>query len=271
MVGDKWGYIDYTGQFVISPRYGVARPFSDGLAVVTSSPSETHTTRFGYIDKNGAQVIAEQFNWARPFSEGLAEVCIGSCLGKGSATARIGYIDKKGDFVIPPQFSGSGPFRDGFASASVDRHEHISDRRYGYINRTGQLVIQPRFMLASPFSHGLAATNEGYIDRFGKVVIEAQRASDAGDFSDGLALVRMRPGVAFIDTKGTIVLRFDGWSVGPFSEGRAPACSADCGPSNGGQNWGYINKRGEFVIEPQYGAVGAFSGGLAPVCLGCSG
>ena len=34
----KWGFIDTKGQFVIPPQFGWVGDFSDGLAIVTSTP-----------------------------------------------------------------------------------------------------------------------------------------------------------------------------------------------------------------------------------------
>ena len=247
MVHGKWGYINNTGRLVISPQYGSASSFSDGLAVVTSTPSEGYWepgTLFGYIGKLGTLVIPERFNWARPFSEGLAEVCIGPCRNRDLKLARKGYINKNGDFVIPLQFSRSGPFSEGLAAVSLDRTDNLYERRHGFINRLGQFLIEPQFAWAHPFSQGLAATDQGYIDRSGKLAIVAQPDRRAGDFAEGLALVRTTAGIAFIDSNGKALLELQGWSVGSFSQGLAAACNGDCGPSSSGQNWGYVNKRG---------------------------
>jgi hypothetical protein len=270
--GGKWGYIDNTGQFVISPQYGFAQPFSDGLAAVSTAPSQGDSgshTLFGYIDKSGTLVIPERYNWAQQFSEGLAAACEGPCRDPG--TARKGYIDKDGDYIIPAQFSLAGPFSGGLAPVSLSRNRDLWEWRYGFIDRSGQFVIPPLFRSASPFSEGFAATSQGFINRNGELAIAAQAHPRTDGFSDGLALIRTAAGTTFVDTNGKIALELGDWSAEPFSEGLAPACKSDCGPSSSGRNWGYINKRGEFVIEPQFGAVGQFSGGLARVCVGCSG
>lgn len=80
----KYGYMDRTGKIVISPQFGCADPFSEGLARVSIN------NKNGYIDKTGKFVIPPQFDVASSFSGGLAEVRLGD---------KSGYIDKTGNFV----------------------------------------------------------------------------------------------------------------------------------------------------------------------------
>lgn len=49
--GDKWGYIDTTGKFVINPQFDEARLFQEGLAAVEIGG------KWGEIDKTGKIVI----------------------------------------------------------------------------------------------------------------------------------------------------------------------------------------------------------------------
>jgi hypothetical protein len=137
-----------------------------------------------------------------------------------------GYIDRQGKIVIQPQFlvfgNRGGDFFEGLANVTtkddgdffidasgkrVTRSHYLStgdffeglatrwfstEKKYGYIDRTGNLAISASFDSAGNFSEGLArvriAGREGYIDRSGKLAIPARFAS-AGDFSDGHALV----------------------------------------------------------------------------------
>ena len=57
-VGDKWGYIDKTGEMVINPQFDCpphfnadAVEFSEGLAPIKISD------KWGYTDKTGEMVI----------------------------------------------------------------------------------------------------------------------------------------------------------------------------------------------------------------------
>jgi hypothetical protein len=87
--GNKWGYIDKTGKYVINAQFEDANRFSDGLAPVKLGG------KYGYIDKTGKYVISAQFDFAGLFSDGIAPVELGG---------KWGFIDKTGKYLISPQF-----------------------------------------------------------------------------------------------------------------------------------------------------------------------
>jgi hypothetical protein len=78
----------------------------------------------------------------------------------------------------------------------------------GYIDKTGKVVINPQFDNFGQFSEGLANVRighkEGYIDKTGKFVINPQ-FDDVGPFSDGLAPIRIGYKLGYIDKTGKIV------------------------------------------------------------------
>lgn len=117
--GDKAGFIDWSGAFVIEPRFDAAMPFSDGMAQVIMN------RKWGYIDRTGKMRIAPQFELAGAFREGLAPVMV-----KGL----WGYIDKDGVFALPLQFKGAGAFEAGLAVVETSGTKLI------YIDRQGRKV-----------------------------------------------------------------------------------------------------------------------------------
>ena len=64
-----------TGTFVINPQFDEARPFSDGLAIVSIGDN------WGFIDKTGSFLNDSAFDDASSFSEGLAAVDVGGKWG----------------------------------------------------------------------------------------------------------------------------------------------------------------------------------------------
>ena len=60
-IGDKWGYINPKGEFVINPQFDLVGSFSEGLADVVIGD------KWGYINPKGEFVINPQFDFAGDF------------------------------------------------------------------------------------------------------------------------------------------------------------------------------------------------------------
>jgi hypothetical protein len=148
--GDKanLGYIDKTGQFVISPQFDMGSPFHDGLAKVQvsttsrTSQSGRSETEWGYIDKSGQFAVKPQFfEEAANFSDGLARVRINK---------RWGYIDKTGQFVIPPIFDQATDFSEGLAFVLQEpdcpgNTVDYTNNKEGFIDRTGKVILRVKY------------------------------------------------------------------------------------------------------------------------------
>lgn len=86
--GDKVGFIDRTGKWVIEPKFDKARAFSKGLAPVNVGKA------WGYINTKGTFVVDAKYKDAEVFSEGLAPV----------KEENWGFINESGKVVIPTQY-----------------------------------------------------------------------------------------------------------------------------------------------------------------------
>jgi hypothetical protein len=131
----KWGYIDSTGQMVISPQFTNAGRFVCGRASATTDEEwldALSDVRSGYIDQTGHFVIHPQFDSAQDF--GRESKLAVACLGSGD-NARCGYIDVAGRFVINPQFWSAWDF-----NGSIARVYQTKNAEPSYISRTGQLL-----------------------------------------------------------------------------------------------------------------------------------
>jgi hypothetical protein len=185
-VGGKWGYVDKTGETAITPRFDGAGSFREGLAAVEVGG------QFGFVDKTGKYVIAPRFDFSFEFSEGLAYVKVGD---------KWGFIDKTGRYVIKPRFDAAQGFKEGLSAAgALTRNGYMM----GYVDKTGRYVISPKFEGTWGFSGGLAAVKVhgkvGYIDKTGKIVITPQFDS-AGQFTNGLAAVKQ----GYINKTGMLI------------------------------------------------------------------
>jgi hypothetical protein len=87
--GNKYGFIDKTGNVAVEPKYDRTFEFSEGLAAVLVDG------KWGYIDKTGRMVIApRELHSAESFKHGVASVV--------TKDGKHGYIDKTGKYVWEP-------------------------------------------------------------------------------------------------------------------------------------------------------------------------
>ena len=243
--GEKWGYINKKGEYVINPQFADAGFFRDGLAKVVSVDGKT-----GFINTDGKYEIPAKFKNATPFSEGLAFV-----VSDGSYPV---CIDKSGETIFSlKQAKYAVWFSEGLAEFVT------TERKYGFADKTGQIVVNPQFEDAMPFSEGFAAVKQndkwGFIDKSGKIVISSQFDA-VGNFKNGKAVFYNGKQWGYIDTKGSYVInpQFDrAWD---FSEGMAMITS--------GKTVGYIIEDGKIEINPQFDDAGPFQSGLAVIRQG---
>lgn len=86
---------------------------------------------------------------------------------------------------------------------------HARNGLYGYVNTKGKVEIPASFSYAGDFADGLALVKVnmlyGYINTAGEVVIDC-KWDDANSFSEGVAVVKKGDYYGLIDTTGAVVL-----------------------------------------------------------------
>lgn len=138
---------------------------------------------------------------------------------------------------------------------------------YGFRHASSErIIIQPRFRQVGDFSEGLAPVRVfskwGFIDRKGELVIKPQY-DRAYSFSQGLALVQHRGAYGgrsrcgFINKQGQWVIHPQYEYANPFSDDLAGVYN--------GEFWGFIDRDGNLIIPFEYDSVGMFKEGLARV------
>lgn len=160
-----WGFLDMSGEWVISPQYDEAMSFSEGLAAVRID------NKWGYINPKGEWIIYPQFEAVHNFSEGLAGV---------KANGKWIFIDKNGHtpflFSFEPYIGmprsnfygmdeGAYTFHNGLAGV------YSSSGLGGYIDKTGHWKIAPSYVRVTQFVDKLAFVETCYIDANGKSII----------------------------------------------------------------------------------------------------
>lgn len=251
--GDKWGFVDGDGKYIINPQFSEVQPFIEGLALVTTS-----TGKKGYINEEGQFVIPAQYKSGTSFSDGLAIV-----VPFGEAPV---CIDKTGKVC----FRFDNTIKKVYSFSEERCFYEDKNGKLGIMSDEGKVISNPQFDEARYFSEGLAPVAKrntkvgetdahlewGAVNKDGKLVIPFQFSSmDA--FSEGLAAIQINGKWGFINDEGKIVINPQFDDVLSFHEGLAPVKQ--------GEVWGYINKTGKLVINPQFDEAFGFKDKLAVI------
>lgn len=249
MRNSLYGYLDWNGRVLISPKFKDADLFSEGLAIVGDGE------KYGYINLKGDTIIGFQFDenvWGN-FSEGLADVGINN---------QCGYIDKNGKIVIPLIFRICYPFKSGIATVmdSLGEFKLVTKDgtifEYNDVNIGKRELLPPRYAYPGSFEN---SSGKGRINDNGDTIVPPIYKT-TGNLSDGMYIVENKNGKwGAYNEKGNLIVnvRFDG--IKHYNEGLAPF------ELNG--KWGYVDKKGLVVIKPQFDYANQFKNGLAYVEL----
>lgn len=255
-----------------------------------------------FNDRFSENRFSLRFQFVEGYYEGL--------LGLGGPP---GHIDRQGNVVIEPKFDGQvpvithshEPFNGGMSivqNAGVDGYEEhclkrmketlekgkfdstvsfiygCGNRTYDIINVSGHVISKVPYFYLSGFSENLCASGSlfnnkrGYINRSGKIAIP-EIYDFAYDFNNGLALVKLKGEMFFINTKGKKVFGnpYNPEDALSFSDGMSAVQKGGTrktGPFGvywEGGLYGYMNTTGKVVIEPRFSRADFFSEGFAYV------
>jgi len=187
-----------TGKELIPFVYSDLGEYSEGL--FAASKKINGEEKYGYIDINNNVVLPFIYDGADDFSEGLA------CVHKASGTVnslfgtmknkKCGFIDKEGNVIIPFKFQwqfNSVRFSEGLAAIGQNKSSIYAMDNIGYINKQGEFVIKPQYESAGEFKDGLALVKQegkyGYIKADGSTFI-ACMYDDHYSYDQGVALAK---------------------------------------------------------------------------------
>ncbi|MBV7272064.1 WG repeat-containing protein [Clostridium sp. PL3] len=237
--GEKWGFIDNKGNFVIKPSFDYAYDFQDnGLAIVGINNT------FGIINTFGNYVAIPKYDFINQFSEGRAVA---------TNNKKPVIIDESGRVLSTKEYDYIGNFKNGRALASgFDKEEKYI---YGYLDRQGKEIIPLQYEFASDFIDGKAIVklkdNEyALIDLNGKIYNKYNNYF-VGNLGDGLlAFQEIQNGkYGYIDQKGRVIMKPEFTVATTFSEGRAIVNNSSDGNE---RRYGLIDKAGNYKIKPEY-------------------
>ena len=234
--GDKWGFIDKNGQWVIPAQYDHVFNFRSGLAKVYTAPDDFYINpqgktvypplfdewlfdpgdgtciafkkddKYGFADSTGRIIIQPQYRMAYSFSEGLAYV--------EDIQGGTGFINMNGEYVIPPVYQFNGPTYCQESRIIVNNSEHE-----GFMDKNGKEITPIQYDYVNAFKNGFAKVaykdearmksiymeyTYGYINWNGNEIIPClyEELRYLPDFA--LFCARRSDSVYYIDTIGNI-------------------------------------------------------------------
>lgn len=140
--GDKIGFIDHSGKWVIEPKFDKARAFHKGLAPVCNEK------KWGYVNAKGTFAIDTKYADAEVFSEdGFAPV----------KEKHWGFINTSGKLVIPTDYDiniggGFNLFKQDKTGFDGGLVRVKKDKKWGFLKPDGTLLGNQWFDNAELFS-----------------------------------------------------------------------------------------------------------------------
>ena len=246
-----WGYINLKSEWVISPKFRSAEPFSGDYACVRDAYGD-HV----FVDKSGEDIFA----WNKAamslaavssFSEGLANATIDS-----GYTQQMCYLDTAGNYAVP--------------LTSLPRASGVNYRTVKYVElatpfRNGKAVVM-RYTNATLAAEGIGASDTAYvIDTAGNVIASLASGLDASiyGFDDNMRIVvKATNGLyGLADENGNMVAHAAYLRILHCEGGLYLACDQS-------GFWGVIDKDGNTIVEPMYNNALPYSEGYAAVSDG---
>ncbi|NJK82563.1 MAG: WG repeat-containing protein [Saprospiraceae bacterium] len=168
-----WGYIDTSGQVVVSPSYDFVRTYEKEIALVYKNK------KWGAIDKKGNHFLNCQYGDIQ-FSTTKDMLVLYDKIMK------YGLIDTLGNLVVPIKYDEIDNI--GYSLTPVKLNN-----KWGFVSKNGELSIPPKYEMVNPFNFGFAAVKYngkwGLIDEQDKVIIPFTYIK-MGNFSEKLIWVK---------------------------------------------------------------------------------
>jgi KWG Leptospira./Protein of unknown function (DUF3298). len=258
--GEKWGYIDEKGTFVIKPDYDFASDFNEkGIAIVAKGKYSYDECTVWFIDRTGSIVSG-------PFKSIVPEYSNGVAILRSPVNGSK-IIDKDGKILYESkdQLYEYADELIRFSSKSANGKE-----LYGYMDISGKIIIPAKYQFAGSFKEGWAyvnidENNNAIIDKKGNIVQTLTNIYNIAESrSEGLMGYydekNKKYGYKTYDGNIAIEAAFD--SISGFRDGYADVAvnKQEYDPRHG-----LINKEGKFVIPAEYAGITYLGQGLYAV------
>ena len=139
--GEKWGFINRMGRWVVEPEYDEVGDFNEGFATVHYSPTledgksrrlePNYGWKSGLIDRRGREITGWKYDWIGDFSSSFAPVHIQDEWG-----GYFEYIDETGKVVTDLHAQNAGSFSEGYAIVAFSHSN-------GWVDLDGNVIWEP--------------------------------------------------------------------------------------------------------------------------------
>ena len=141
----KVGFVDANGNEIIRCQYESARPFNDGIAIVTKSNLS------GIIDTSGKVLLPLKYDVIHRWNDHLFLLKSGK---------KYGIADNKGTIVLPVSYTnisklncfGKALIASGGSLMTVDKNKYMANAKYGIIDQNGKILVKPQYQGLYEFS-----------------------------------------------------------------------------------------------------------------------
>jgi TolA-binding protein len=149
--------------------------------------------------------------------------------------------------------------------------QNATDSEYAFFqkiypnNPLGERIRQEQYLSKLSLAPYKSNDKYGYVNTATQVLSIEPQYYDAGDFSDGLASVAVKPCsdscyYSYIDKSGKVAIESSYTAAGDFDKGKAIVAISYC--DGDPCQYGIINKRNEFLVNPIYQDIQPASEGL---------
>lgn len=235
-MGDATGFINTSGEIVISPEYSnnAMYQFKSGKCNVMIGSREENNLRAFYIDTAGNKLFGEEYDYCMPFSEDRAFV---------SKEGKWYIIDAEGKKVGENTF---GPYEKTAPTVFKEgRAIVVKDSKYGVIDVDGNYAVQPKYEYMSEITEGGIVFKQdglfGYMNKDGSIVI-TPRYESLSSFKNGLAVFSQDHKYGVIDRAATVVVEAEYENITLMDNGLIKIQTTD-------NKFYYLNKYGQTIYE----------------------
>jgi hypothetical protein len=146
-------------------------------------------------------------------------------------------------------------------------YKEVGGSKWGYMNNKGKMVLKPIYEQAGDFQDGIAIVRlrglSGVIDSTGYFIVKPKYET-IHPFSEGRATVINHRGFKVIDESGKELTSKTYSFIGDYKEGRVLFSITD---EKGKNLYGFLNRRGKEVIPASYQSASDFNEGKSVVKL----